>query len=144
MLILNPRLVTLGDSSLRDVAGISIEREAKRLVTEFTDAGPHVAFADVPEQIVRATITQDLMDGVPDGPRPGESLALSFVSSPTGSDSARMRWSATGVVTECSHEIVASGRNVGARRTIEMVLVSSNGSADPVVVATAGEKGGEL
>lgn len=143
MLILNPRLVMLGGSSLRDVAAISIEREAKRMVTEFTDAGPHVAFVDVPEQIVRATITQDLMDGAPNGPRPGESLSVSFVSSPTGSDSARVRWSATGVVTECSHEIVTGGRGVGAKRTIELMLVSSNGSADPVVVAPAGESGGE-
>ncbi len=143
MLILNPRLVTLGGSTLRDVQAISIEREAKRLVTEFTDAGTHVAFADVPEQIVRATITQDLMDGAPDGPRPGDSLAMSFVSSPTGSDSGRLRWSASGVVTQCSHEIITGGRGVGARRTIELVLVSSNGSADPVTVAPAGDIGGE-
>lgn len=144
MLILNPRLVTLGASTLRDVRAISISREAKRLTTEFTDAGPHVAFADVPEQIVRATITQDLMDGAPDGPRPGESLLLSFVSSPTGSDSGRLRWSATGVVTESSHDIVTGGREIGARRTIEMLLVSSNGSTDPVAVAPAGDIGGEL
>lgn len=143
MLILNPRIVTLGGATLRDVQAISIEREAKRLVTEFTDAGPHVAFADVPEQIVRATITQDLMDGTPDGPRPGDSLALSFVSSPTGSDSTRVRWSASGVVTKCSHEIVTGGRGVGARRTVDVVLVSSNGTADPVTVAPAGDIGGE-
>lgn len=143
MLILNPRLVTLGAMTLRDVQAITIEREAKRLVTEFTDAGPHVALADVPEQIVRASITQDLMDGSFDGPRPGESLALSFVSSPTGSDGARMRWSASAVVVKCVHEIVTGGRGVGARRTIELVLVSSNGSADPVGVAPAGDMGGE-
>lgn len=142
MLILNPRQVTLGGTTLRDVLAISIEREARRLITDFTDLGPHVAFADVPEQIVRATITQELMDVSPDGPKPGESLALSFISSPTGSDSGRTRWNATGVVTKCAHEIVSGGRSIGARRTIELVLISTNGAADPVAITS--NIGGEL
>jgi hypothetical protein len=143
MLILNPRLVVFGTTTFPDVLLITIDRAAKRVAMEWGDAGPHIAFVDVPEQVVGVKVVQEIMDGSPDGPRPGESAALSFVTSPTGSDSGRLRFSGTGVVRSCTHEIVASGRNIGARRTIEFVLVSATGASDPISIVAAGATGGE-
>jgi hypothetical protein len=143
MLILNPRLVVLGATKFHDVLAVSVEREAKRLVTQWSDFGPHVVFADVPEQIVRVRVVQEVMDGAPDGPRPGDTGVLSFVMSPTGLDSLRKRWSAMAVVTACTHENVTNGRGIGARRTVECVLVSINGASDPVSVVPVAGMGGE-
>lgn len=143
MLILNPRLVAFGTTTYPDVLLIAIDRAAKRLALEWSDLGPHVAFVDVPERIVTVKLVQEVMDGSPDGPRPGDSATLSFVASPTGSDSARVRFTATAVVRACSHEITTSGRSIGARRTVEFVLVSATGAADPVSISPAGVMGGE-
>lgn len=143
MLILNPRSIVFGGTRFENVLLVAIDREAKRLALEWTDLGPHVAFADVPEQLVSVKVVQEVMDGAPDGPRPGESGTLSLVASGTGSDSGRLRLSATAVVKACTHEIVTSGRGLGARRTVEFVLVSSTGATDPISVVAAGLFGGE-
>lgn len=143
MLILNPRLVTFGSTTFRDVLALSVDREAKRLALEWSDLGPHATFADVPEQAITAKLVQEITDGSPDGPKPGDSATLSFVSSPTGADGARVRWQATAVVTSSTHEIVTSGRTIGARRTVHFVLLSSTGAADPISVVAAGPSGGE-
>lgn len=131
MLILNPRSVSFGATTYPDVLLVAIDRSAKRLALEWSDLGPHVAFADVPEQIITVKLVQEVMDGSPNGPGPGESATLTFVTSPTGSDSAAVRLTATAVVTSCTHEITTGGRNIGARRTVEFVLVSATGAADP-------------
>jgi hypothetical protein len=141
MLILNPRLVVFGATTFPDVLLIAIDRAARRVAMEWSDLGPHVAFVDVPEQVVTVKLVHEVIDASPDGPRPGESAMLSFVTSPTGSDSGRLRFSAAAVVTSCTHEIVTSGRTIGTRRTAEFVLVSATGASDPIsiVAATGGE-----
>lgn len=143
MLILNPRQVVFGSTTYADVLIVAIDRGAKRVAVEWSDLGSHVAFADVPEQIVGVKLVQEVVDGSPDGPKPGDSATLSFVASPTGSDSSRLRFSATAVVTSCAHEIVTSGKGIGARRTVEFVLVSATGASDPISVTAAGASGGE-
>lgn len=143
MLILNPRLVTFGTAPFRDVLALTIDREAKRLALEWSDLGPHATFADVPEQVAHVKLVQEVTDGSPDGPKPGDSATLSFVSSPTGADGDRTRWQSAAVVKSCTHDITTSGRSIGARRTVEFVLVSSNGSTDPISTTPVGPSGGE-
>ncbi len=143
MLILNPRSVVLGSARLGDVVSVAIERRAARLAVEWTDLGPHAAFADVPEQRVDVRIVQEVGEGAPDGPSPGQSVTLSLVTSPAGGDSARQRLSASGVVTGCRYEVVQTALGERTRRTIDVVLVSPDGAADPVSIGPPGITGGE-
>ncbi len=142
MLILNPSSVVLGSEAMDNVESVAVERHAERLVVEWTDAGPHAGFVDVPQQRVTARIVQALTGGTLEGPRPGQALTLSLVSS-AGGESGRQRLSASGVVTGCRVDVQRTARGGSARRTIDLVLVSADGAADPVSIAPAGATGGE-
>lgn len=56
MIWLNPDRVALGSFELRHVTSIAVDREARRRTEEWTDLGPHLAFADVPEQRVNVMV----------------------------------------------------------------------------------------
>ncbi len=49
MLLLNPETVRFEDLLWEDAFAPAIDREAARLVEEWSDAGPYQAFADIPD-----------------------------------------------------------------------------------------------
>ena len=136
MVILNPTSVRFGDGVLEGVSSVSIDRVAEREVVEWSDAGPHAAFADVPEQRINARIVQALPRGAIDAPRPGDMAMLSLVTQ--GDDQSRVKVSANAVVTRVTHAVRDAIKGDGITRTIELVLVSSDGLADPIAITPAG------
>lgn len=143
MLIVNPSSVVLGSEALDNVESVGVERHAEKLVVEWTDAGPHAAFADVPQQRVTARIVQALTGETLDGPRPGQALTLSLVTAAVGGEIGRRRLSASGVVTGCRVDAQRTARGGSAQRTIDLVLVSVDGATDPITIGPAGATGGE-
>lgn len=137
MLVLNPQTVVFGSVALEKVSVVTLERVGTRVVVEWGDGGPHVKFADVPEQRVNVRVVQEIDSATVDMPKPGDSAILSFVASMSGADAGRKKWNGTAVVTGVSYEIgQATGRSVAPRaaRTISFVLVSGDGAEDPVGV----------
>jgi hypothetical protein len=139
MLILNPKQVTFGTVTWPDVVAVSIERRPHREAVEWSDAGPHVVLADVPEQRVELTVVQELSRDDLASPKPSEQAALAVLVSPTASDVGRRRVSATCVIVRVEHEVSARR---GALRTIKLVAISSDGLADPITVVDQWGGGG--
>lgn len=134
MLILNPPTVQLGPHTLEDVALLAIDRVAHRTAEEWSDAGPHPVFADVPEQRTVVRIVRRLERDDPAPPLPGEQHTLAFHTSPNLSDADRRRISiAAAVVTAVTHQV---GGPKGAQQTITLTALSSDGATDPVAVTT--------
>lgn len=117
-----------GDEAWSNIESVAIDRRAERLAVEWSDAGPHPTFADVPERRTLVRVRQSLERGDLGSPALGANEALTLVTSPTASDAGRRRLAAQCVVIGVSHEITG-GRAV---RTIELIAVSANGSSDPV------------
>lgn len=134
---INPRVVKFGTASWEGVTSIAVDRGADKVVAEVSDLGPHVVFVDVPEQRVIARVTADLLTDDLGPPRPGDSGALVFFTSPAGTDGGRKKVSMTAVVTAVRHP----GGPRGFARVIDLIAVSSDGVADPVTIVDAG---GEL
>lgn len=130
MLILNPGAVSFGGSTWERVTGVWIDRQAAREVVEWSDLGPHVVMADVPEQRVEIRVRQWMSREDPSSPRPGDQGELVVFTSVSAGDAGRARISATAVVVAVEHEVDESS----ATRTITMVAVSADGAADPVSV----------
>jgi hypothetical protein len=135
MLIVNPDVVWLGAAELRGVKSVAVERVGQRVALAWSDAGPHAAFADVPEQKVTMRVVQELPGAYENSPRPGDSVSVSVHVAPSGAEGQRRRLSATGVVTGVTYQVLQRG---GSTRTIELVLVSSDGVADPITATVAG------
>lgn len=137
MLFLNPNKVTLGTLELTNVAYLAFDRGARRSALEWTDLGPHVGFADVPEQRVDVTIVRRVMTSEPTAPKPGESLVLSLRAAPGASAANILQVTATVVITAVEHSYSAGGK---ATQTVRAVCVSTTGAADPVTeTITQGE-----
>lgn len=134
MLILNPQIVKFGSVVWDNVSAATVDRDGPRQVVEWSDMGPHVVFVDVPEQRVKVTVVRDVSATDIDAPKPGESDALTFYTSPTSSDGQRMKISMQAVVVRVQHEI---SQKKGAVRSIDLIAVSPDGSTDPVVVSQA-------
>jgi len=134
MLSINPTRVKFGEREWGDVSLIAIDRSAVRLALEWSDLGPHAAFADCPEQRVDVKVVRAVNDADVDSPRPGESATVAFLASPRGTDAGRVRVSFTGVVVAVRHEVGARG----ATRTVQLVAVSVDGAADPITISEAG------
>lgn len=134
MLILNPSRVRFAGAAWEDVTRVAVDRAATRKVVEWGDAGPHVVLADVPEQTVTITVERQLARDGFDAPRPGESGELTLYASPVGSEAGRVRVRATCVVLAVTHELSA---RKGALRVVELIAVSTDGAADPVVITAA-------
>jgi hypothetical protein len=130
MLVLNPSQVRFGAQTWPAVLSVVIDRAAAREIVEWSDAGPHAVFADVPEQRVGVRVEMELASDGLDAPRPGDQGELTFVTSPTAADGGRRRASIAAVVLAVRHEV--SLRR--AVRVIDLVAVSGDGSTDPVVV----------
>ncbi len=132
MLTLTPAHVTFAGQVWPDVAAISVDRRATREVVEWSDAGPHVAFADCPEQRIDITVTMHLTGRAHfDAPRPGQGGDLAFFPAPGGSDGGRIRISTQAVVLGIAHDL--AGKK-GALRTIRLIAVSPNGALDPISI----------
>lgn len=129
MIWLNPRRVTIGAESLDYVSSVVVDRRGERVVVEFSDEGPHVAFADIPEQRVVLRLERTVVSGGTGGLAPGDAGELSFVTAPTASTGVERRVTASVVVTNVTHTVDSKR---GGRQVIECVAVSSDGSSDPI------------
>lgn len=134
MLLLNPRRVMFGSATWGNVASVAIGRSAQRMLVEWSDAGPHAVLADVSEQRVSIEVVQELLGEDMDTPKPGQSGTLTFTTAPTSTDQPLREVTMTAVVESVNYEV--SLRRGSVRRVV-LVAVSSDGSADPVVVSDA-------
>ncbi len=129
MIFLNPETVSLGSQSLTNVSAIAIDRESARLIDDWSDLGPHLVLADVPEQRVRFQIVRAVTETETAAPRPGDQLALSFRTAPSASALSIRRITATLVITAVRHSI---DKRAGATQRIEALASSPTGAADPI------------
>jgi len=134
MLALRPQSVVLLGVALTDVDALAVDRRTTRHAEERTDLGPHVVFADAPEQRVSVTITRTLTRDEPTSLRPGQQGELRFTTSPSDSDAKRRVFSATVVVLSVDHDLTA---RTGVRQRIHAVALSPDGAADPVAESLA-------
>lgn len=135
MLLLNPRRVRFAGTAFEDVAAIVVDRSAAKEVVQWSDLGPHVVLADVPEQRVEIRVVQNLSGARPgesvDAPSPGQAGELVFHTSPTAGAGGRKRIAVQVVVLGVEHEL---SLRRGAVRTVRFVGISSDGQADPLSV----------
>ena len=137
MLLLNPNRVTLGTAELTNVSAITIDRTARRAALEWTDLGPHIGFADVPEQRVAITVIRNLFASELSPAKPGDELLLTARAAASASAAGVIVVSATVVVQSISHAITQGAK---ATQIIRAVAVSSTGAADPITeTLTQGE-----
>lgn len=136
MLMLNPQSVRFGAARWDDVAAVLVNRAAARLTIEWSDMGPHIVFADVPEERVTIRVTRRLVRGTTFTPRPGDAAELVAYTAPTAGEASRRRVRIGAVVTDVSHEV--STRHGGVQ-TVTLVGISTNGAADPVVIEDAAD-----
>lgn len=136
MLLLNPRMVRFGAEMWQDVSAVVIDRSAARQVVEWSDDGPHVVLADVPEQKVTVRVVQDVASDDVDAPTPGEQGELRFYTSPTAAEGGRRRVSTEAVVLSVTHEL---SLKKGAVRTVTLVAVSADGATDPISITDSDE-----
>lgn len=134
MLVLNPSSVMFAGAAWPNVTLVTVSRSPQKQVTEWSDAGPHVVLADVPEQLVKVRVESEVRDGDANGPSPGAGGTLTVTTSPNGSDAGRRVISMYAVVAAASYEVSLKR---GAVRTVDLVAVSSDGAADPITVADA-------
>lgn len=135
MLILNPTSVKIAGVEYTSVESCAIDRTAHKEVVEWSDNGSFAVFADVPEQKVEIKLTQRLesnaADQLLDLLRPGQSAAIEILTSLNSSHARRRKLTATCVV-RAVRNLVSVGKDPQARRVIELVAISSDGSTDPV------------
>lgn len=137
MIILNPDRVTLGSQELAGVTIVAIDRTARRTAYEWTDIGPHINFADIPEQRTSISIIRRITQTELATPRPGELLALALRISTNASAAESAVISASVVITAVEHSVNASGK---ATQSIRSVAISATGSGDPITqTQTTGE-----
>lgn len=134
MLFLHPRVVSFGGVDWSGVESVAIERSAARSFVEYGDSGAHAVLADVPEQRVEVRVTQELLGEDMDVPRPGEVGTLEFETAPNSSGAGRRRVSMAAVVLGVKYQVSRKG---GSARTVDLVAVSADGQADPVLVEEA-------
>jgi len=132
MLVLKPRRVEFDGETWGNVGSVAISRTAESMVVEWSDSGPHVVLADVPEQRVSVEVVQSLLGEDMDEPRPGRTGTLSFETGSSSTDASTDTVSMTAVIERVWYEVSVSR---GSSRRVRLVAVSSNGSADPVSVS---------
>jgi len=135
MLILSPRSVWFDGQRWDDVTLVAIDRVAARAVLEWSDAGRHAVFADVPEEKVTIRIARRVHAGSPaageNGLRCGAEGELVLISAAEESVAARRRVKCRGVVVRVSHEL---SEKSGCVRVVEIAALSADGAADPLVI----------
>jgi hypothetical protein len=139
MLMIAPRVVKFGAVVIERVVAVAIDRTAGKGVVERGDGGPHAVFADVPEQRVTVTVRQVLTREDMADLTPGTSGTLVIFTAPTGAEGGRRKVSGTAVLMGAEGDVRGGeGIEVAAGRTLRFVLLSADGSADPVTVVEAG------
>lgn len=136
MLIHQPHSVTFGGTPLPDVASIAIDRTAAREALEWSDAGPHAVFADIPEQRTTITLVRAPSRGELTPLLPAQMEELTFVYSAAGTptDALRRRVTAMCVVRDVRHALDhARGTS---RQIITMIAVALSGDSNPVTITT--------
>jgi hypothetical protein len=144
MLLLNPEIVKFGSVVWTDVTMLAVQRSPACEAVEWSDFGPHVVLADVPEQRVEITVVRRLTREEIASPRPGESGEIAFYTSPAASEAGRKRLRSSAVVlsVEFSMRAQRGGRPEEVMQEIRLVCISSDGAADPLIVEDA--SGGQV
>ncbi len=130
MLTFHPQSVSFLSTPLPDVDAIAVDRRSSKQTEERTDLGPHIVFADVPEQRVTIAVTRTLTRDEPTSIKPGAQGQLRFTVAPSSSDALRRAFTVTAVVLSVEHDL---SRKASARQRITMLAVSTDGAADPIV-----------
>jgi hypothetical protein len=140
-MLLHPTTVTVGELTLDAILAVTIDRLAAREIVEFSDAGPHATFADVPEQRTQITVTRRLRATDLAQPRPGDQADLTFTAATGHHDAGRTRVHATCVVQSIRHQLSAptpraSADSIrpGALQTISLIALSSDSTTDPIAL----------
>ncbi len=129
MLVVRPGSVILLGKALDNVEALTVDRLSGGLALERSDKGPHVVFADAPEQRVMIRLKRQLTTDEAAPAKTGEAGELRWKRS-GGTDAGSREFVASVVVESVEHELSAKG---GATQRIVMVAISSDGAADPVV-----------
>lgn len=143
MLIVHPEIVRLGALTIENVSSVIIERTATKLIVDWSDSGPHVVLADVPEQRVSVRIVHEptLQEGtLSDGVRPGDLAQLSVIFATNSGHSLRRKLTAQAMVSDVKYQIqqrAGPGRD-GTVRHLTCVLISPDGAVDPITITDAG------
>lgn len=132
MLIISPDRVTFGEYVLQSVAAVVIDREASRMVQEWSDLGPNQVLAEAAELRTTVRVVQRLADTDLLSLRPGESATLVLGLGLSASDVVRRHLVGNAVVVSVKHE-VSIGVGKPASRTTEFVMISDDGAAEPLV-----------
>lgn len=137
MLLPIPNSLVFDGLPLPDATLVTIDRTAAREAVEWTDAGPHPAFADVPEQRTTITIARSLTSGDLAAPSPSRRGELTFLFSASGgtTDAARKRLRADCVVREVRHDLNPAAPS--ARQLITLLALSPDGATDPITIESA-------
>jgi hypothetical protein len=138
MLLLNPQSVTFGAATWDGVTAVSIDRAATRETIEWSDSGPHIVFADCPEQRITIKVIREIARDDLSTPRPGDAAEAIFHTSPTSATAARRRIRADCVITAVTHEI---SQKKGAIQTITLTAISPDGATDPITTQDASDGG---
>lgn len=136
-MLLHPTTVTFGTLTLNSIVAATIDRLAARDAVEFGDAGPHVAFADIPEQRTTITLTRRLEAPDLTALRPGDQAELTLTAGVGATDAARTRLTATCVVHSVRHQVSVNSPRPTATQTITLLAVSPTGATDPIALTPA-------
>lgn len=134
MLFLSPTQVVFGATPWPRVQSVAVSRRAARRVAEWTDAGPHPTFADVPEVETTLDVQTDAVAADLASPVPGELATLTFEAGPTPGAGPRLRVSAGAVVLSVD---LAGDPKKGGVRTIRLLAISPDGQQDPITLSPA-------
>ncbi len=129
MLTFHPQSVSFLNTPLTDVDAIAVDRRSSKQTEERTDLGPHLVFADVPEQRVTIAVTRTLTRDEPTTFTPGAQGQLRFTAAPSSSDAKRRTYTATVVVLSIDYDL---SRKAAARQRIALLALSTDGAADPI------------
>lgn len=134
MLILNPAKLSLLGLEYGSIESVKVNRLAHREAVEWSDAGPHAVFADIPECRVEIEIMQHLESGGSDqsldGPQPGQLGMLEVITSPNASQARRRKLSA-----QCAIKSIRNEAGRRAKRSIILIALSPDGSTDPITMS---------
>lgn len=133
MLFASPAQVSLLGVDLDAVELVAIDRKAERLSEEWSDIGPHLVFADVPEQRAVVRIRRRLDDAQSanfvGAIAPGAQGAFSMRASHSAAENIAVELDATVVVISVEHDL---SRSKGAVQTIACLALSADGVVDPI------------
>lgn len=133
MLVVRPGSVMLIGRALDHVELLTVDRLSGELALEWSDRGPHVVFADAPEQRVMIRLKRALTADESAPARAGDAGELRWRRS-AGTDAGSREYAASVVVQSVEHELSVKG---GALQRIVMVAISPDGAADPVTEVSA-------